>query len=107
MKSHCNISPPIYQQKFSGETFSINVVLVGQFNGTVRGIVQASLKSTHSNLKQEEYVQNISSIDCNQLNYTIYTGHDREGLHLKVQRFGDISEFKESQKIKIKNLPSK
>ena len=58
--------------------------------------MQASLKSKNSNLKQGEYVQNISSTDCNQLNYTIYTRHGHEELCLRVQHVGDISGFEES-----------
>ena len=97
LEPRCNISPPfIHIQKYPGETFSIDVVLVGQFDGTLPGTVQANLKSRSSNLKQGEYVQNISSTDCNQLNYTIYTRHSQEELCLSVQRVGDISGFEES-----------
>ena len=112
MKPYCKLSLPFQFEKFPGETFYIHVVLAGQFDGTVPGTVQANLKFSDSSLKQGEYVQNISSTDCNQLNYTIYTGHDLEKLQLKVQHVGDISGFEESFKtneflvdIKIKDCP--
>ena len=101
MTPNCNTSLPFQLHKFPGETFSIDVVIVGQFNGTVPGTVQASLKSPHSSLKQGEYVQNVSSTNCNQLNYTIYTGHDYQVLYLRVQHAGDISGFEESFKSNI------
>ena len=108
MKPHCNLIPH-QLQKFPGETFSIDIVLVGQFNGTVPGTVQASLRSRHSSLKQGEDVQNISSTDCNRANYTIYTRHDHENLRLRVQHVGDISGFEPSLKfnidVKIKDCP--
>ena len=96
MEPHCNRSPFIHIQKYPGETFSIDVVLVGQLDGSVPGTVQASLKSRNSSLKQGEYVQDVSSTACNQLNYTIFARHDHEELYLRVQRVGDISGFEES-----------
>ena len=105
MKPHCNIPPPFHLQKFPGETFTVDVVLVGQFNGTVPGTVQASLK--HSRLKGG-HIQNVSSTVCSQLKYTLlYTGHNYEILYLRVQHVEDIRGFEESQKfnkfiIKIK-----
>ena len=80
-------------KKFPGETFSINAVLVGQFNGTVPGTVLADLKSTNSSLEQGENVQNLSSITCNQLRYTISTINDHEVLEISVQRIGGITGF--------------
>ena len=112
MTLHCKTLLPFQLHKFPGETFSIDVVLVGQFKGTVPGTVQASLKSRHSSIKQGEFVQNVSSTDCNQLNYTIYSRHSHEVLHLRVQRVGDISGFEASLKsnkftidIRIKDCP--
>ena len=110
-KPSCKPSSPFQLQLFPGETFSIDVVLVGQLNGTVPGTVQASLKSRHSSLKQGEYVQSISSTDCSQLKYTIYIGNDSEELQLKVQHTGDISGFEASFssmyiiEVKIKDCP--
>ena len=75
------MTPP--QNKFPGETFSIDAVLVGQFDGTVPGTVEANLRSKHSSIKQGEHVQKLSSTFCNQLNYTIYTKRHDEVLDLK------------------------
>lgn len=80
-------------RKFPGETFFIDAVLVGQFQGTVPGTVRANLQSNNSSLHQGEYVQNLSSIVCNQLRYTINTNNDHEILEIRVQHVGGITGF--------------
>ena len=71
--------------------------------------MQASLKSKTSNLKQGEYVQNASSTDYNQLNYTVYARLDHEELYLRVEHVGDISEFEDYNNftihLKMKDCP--
>ena len=89
---------PLY--KFPGETFSIDAVLVGQFDGTVPGTVEANLLSKHSSLKQGERVQKLSSTFCNQLNYTVYTNRYDEVLHIRVQHTGDVSGFEDPYNFK-------
>ena len=91
-RPNCSLKP-LTLQKFPGETFFIEAVLVGQFYGTVPGTVQASLNSSKSSLKQGEYVQNLSSIICNELRYTISTSHGFEILKIRVQHVGGISGF--------------
>lgn len=85
-------------QKFPGETFAIDAVLVGQFEGTVPGTVHASLKFYNSSLQQGEYVQNLSSIICNQLRYTINTNNNYEILDIRVQHVGGITGFERTFK---------
>lgn len=79
--------------KFPGETFYIEAVLVGQFSGTVPGIVQANLKSRNSHLQQGEYIQNLSSLTCRQLKYTISTNYKHEVLSIQVHYDGGVSGF--------------
>ena len=81
-------------QRFPGETFYIDAVLAGQFQGTVPGTVHASLRFNNSSLLQGEYVQNLSSIICNRLRYTINTNNDYEILEIRVQQVGGITGFK-------------
>ena len=42
------------------------------------------------------YIQNVSSTDCNKLNFTVYSRHDHKELNLSVERVGDISGFEDS-----------
>ena len=81
-------------QRFPGETFYVDAVLAGQFQGTVPGTVHASLRFNNSSLQQGEYVQNLSSIICNRLRYTINTNNDYEILEIRVQHVGGITGFK-------------
>ena len=99
-KLNCNTSGHFFLQlkKFPGETFTIDAVLVGQFEGTVPGTVHANLKFRNSSLQQGEYVQNLSSIICNQLRYTINTNDDCEILDIRVQHVGGITGFERTFK---------
>ena len=97
-------------QKFPGETFTIDAVLVGQFEGTVPGTVHASLKFSNSSLQQGEYVQNLSSTICNNLSYTVSTNNGYEILDIRVQHVGGITGFERTfQKysifVKMKDCP--
>ena len=108
-KPNCS-SGTLSLQKFPGETFSVEAVLVGQFDGTVPGTVHASLKSSSSSLQKGEYVQSLSSITCNQLNYTISSSNENEVLEIRVQHDGGISGFtRQFQKysifVKVKDCP--
>ncbi len=80
-------------QRFPGETFFIDAVLTGQFQGTVPGTVHASLRFNNSSLQQGEYVQNLSSIVCNRLKYTVNANNDYEILEIRVQHVGGITGF--------------
>ena len=95
-KPDCKIKSYIKPNKFPGETFSIEAVLVGQFDGTVPGTVEANLISKHSSIKQGEHIQKLSSTNCSQLDYTISTSSYDEVLLLRVQQIGDISEFEDT-----------
>ena len=94
-KPDCKIKSYFPPNKFPGETFSIQAVIVGQFDGTVPGTVEANLLSKHSSIKQGERVQKLYSTNCNQLDYTISTSSHDEVLMLRVQQIGDISEFED------------
>ena len=99
-KINCNNSGhlSLQLQKFPGETFTIDAVLVGQFEGTVPGTVHANLKFSNSSLQQGEYVQNLSSIICNQLRYTVNTNSTYETLDIRVQHVGGITGFERTFK---------
>ena len=96
MKPNCKKRNHSLFNKFPGETFSIDAVLVGQYDGTVPGTVEANLTTKHSSLKQGERVQKISSTVCYQLNYTIHTNSHHEVLELRVQHIGDVKGYKDS-----------
>ena len=83
---------------FPGESFLIEVVLVGQHQGTVPGTVQATLKHDSSRFEggNQFSVQSIQNKRCKVLQYTIYTSHSDEVLELGVQHLGDISGFAQS-----------
>ena len=112
-KPVCKHSGNFHLQVFPGETFRLEAVLVGQFNGGVPGTVQANLKSKQASLKQGENVQNLRSYHCGDLVYTIYTQSTSEELELSVQHVGDTSGFIDSHqkysitviKVKIKDCP--
>ena len=79
-------------EKFPGETFSIEAVLVGQFSGTVPGTVQAWLINKRNyNFGPNENIQKISTRTCTKLNYTIYSHDSHEVLALGAQVPGDVS----------------
>ena len=97
-------------QKFPGETFFIDAVLVGQFQGTVPGTVRATLQLNNSSLQQGEYVQNLSSIICSRLRYTVNTNSDYEIVEVRVQHVGGITGFertfqKYSIHVEMKDCP--
>ena len=60
-KPNCTSMPCHSLQVFPGETFSLEVVLVGQYNGTVPGTVQASLSHKSSIFEERESVQTTPS----------------------------------------------
>ena len=80
---------------FPGETFPLEVMILGQYNGTVPGTVQASLSHKESRFGERESVQT-TNLSCTQLQYTIYTGESHEVLELKVKHTGEISGFEQS-----------
>ena len=82
---------------FPGEIFPLEVVILGQYNGTVPGTVQASLSHNYkeSRFGERESVQT-TNLSCTQLQYTIYTGESQEVLELKVKHTGEISGFEQS-----------
>ena len=110
-KPDCKIKSFFLPNKFPGETFVIEAVLVGQFDGTVPGTVQANLLSKHSSLKQGERVQKLSWTICNQLTYTIYTSSYHEVLQIRVLEIGGVNGFEDSVEnttkinIQFKNCP--
>lgn len=85
---------------FPGETINVDAVLVGQYNGTVPGTVGAKFKSLslHSVLNKE--VQDIKTVNCTKLYYTIYSSRASETIMLEVQHTGDISGFDQFWKTK-------
>ena len=97
---NCSNHSPLHL--FPGESFPIEVVLVGQHNGTVPGTVQATLKHDDSRIDHGRdktfSVQDISNAKCAVLHYTIYTCHSHEVLELTIQHLGDISGFAQSHK---------
>ena len=96
-KPSCEITAYNLKPLFPGENFSIEAVLVGQFYGSVPGTVQATMKYSNSEFGQYESVQKISTYNCTQLRYTIYTNHWNEVLELGVQHEGDVSGFEQLQ----------
>ena len=87
---------------FPGEPFQIEVVLVGQYHGTVPGTIQGTLKYNSSRFEGNNNVsfRNIQSTKCEALQYTVYTSHIYEVLELGVQHLGDISGFAQSSQYK-------
>ena len=67
---NCNISHPSPLQLFPGETFWIEVVLVGQHKGTVPGTVRATFSHSESRFEagNQLSVQNIPTRQCNDCN---------------------------------------
>lgn len=99
---------------FPGEPFQLEFAVVGQHQGTVPGAVQATLKHNNSRFEGNKKisVQSIKDTRCKSLQYTIYTSQYYEVVELKVQQFGYISEFAQSNrynryfiKITIKECP--
>ena len=93
-KPNCNHHQKL--QIFPGETFSIEAVLVGQYNGTVPGTVQASVHHKNSRFGEREGIQT-TKLSCTNLRYTIYTDQSHELLELKAKYSGEISGFERSR----------
>ena len=94
-KPSCTSMPHRSLQVFPGETFTLEAVLVGQYNGTVPGTVQASLTHKSSTFGERESVQT-TNLSCTLLQYTIYTSQSHEVLELRVKHIGEISGFEQS-----------
>lgn len=89
-------NPLNYLEKFPGETFSIEAVLVGQFRGSVPGTVQAWLKPKYgASFGSNEQVQKIQTRNCTKLNYTIFSRLEHVKLELGAQPPGDIGEMEQ------------
>ena len=94
-KPNCTSMPHHNLQVFPGAMFSLEVVLVGQYNGTVPGTVQASLLDKRSRFGERESVQT-TNLSCTHLQYAIYTRQNHEVLKLGVKHIGEISGFEQS-----------
>lgn len=82
----CNTTSPEVSI-FPGETFQVSAVVVGQRNGTVPGVVLASLFGAHASLADSQSSQSLSTM-CKSLNYTIFSYQSLEKLVLTVQQSG-------------------
>ena len=71
---------------FPGETFTISAVVVGQRNGTVPGDVLAKSTNGSVSLRPLEEVQTISSIQCTQLKYTLFSNQSDSYVNLTAQQ---------------------
>lgn len=94
-KVQCN---NISSHKFSvsfGESFTVNVITVGQLEGNVPGTVEATWIDSSLSLKDAEKVQNIHSTDCTKLHYTPLSAKlkNTSTLQLSVRHTGDVSAF--------------
>ena len=94
-KPNCTRTSHHSRQVYPGESFSLEVVLVGQHNGTVPGTVQATLSHKSSAFGERESAQT-TNLSCTLLQYTIYTNQSHEVLQLGVQHTGEISGFEQS-----------
>ena len=83
MVPNCNITTHDVSI-FPGEMFNISVVVVGQMNGTVPGIITA--KPNFASLGHLQNVQAINSTKCSVLNYTLFSSSLSEIIFLKIQR---------------------
>ena len=83
--------PPVYP----GEMFQIQAVLVGQLNGILPGTVLAKLidETDDQCLNHTNYAQNINSLYCSNLSYTIMTTKlsNEATLKLEAEFDGDAS----------------
>ena len=69
---------------YPGERFSLSVVVIGQRNGTVPGVILATIHES-SSLAMGTHVQRISSIFCSQISYIVYSYNSTENISLQVQ----------------------
>ena len=103
----CDTHTLTNNERFPGETFQIEAVLVGQLNGLVPGDVQAHLLDPARNESLDNFVHKILRIDkksCRYLMYTVYSDQPQLLLLLGVQYSGDVSGFeqlKQFRKLKI------
>ena len=95
----CNLSnetqwcfPPKDIKQYPGETFTLPLVVVGQYNGTVPGTVEAKLEHHHNySLGSRDSSQSINDANCTQVSYTVFTNAKQATLLLRVGIVGDES----------------
>ena len=99
---------------YPGQTFGVSVYVVGQYFGTVQGIVYAQFlnKSTTAQLNSLEYSQNVGQYFCdsthNVLNYTVLTYHSGGNETLVLTALSvPVSEFPDAEIVqeKIMQVP--
>ena len=85
---------------YPGEIFQVSMVLVGQLNGTVQGVVKSYLNKSHT-VKPE--VQSISS-KCTPVNYSINAPPGNVTVEISAELTGDKSGYERLLQYRAKYL---
>ena len=78
---------------YPGETFPVDVVPVGQLDGTVPASIRARATNGKYTLHHNELIQNIGEGKCKGLRYTVKSNRNHENISLHIQHEGDISGY--------------
>ena len=68
--------------KYPGETFQVLVVIVGQLNGTVPGMVVANILNGSAFAYSDQYLQKVNNTQCTLLTYSIHSSQKSESISL-------------------------
>ena len=67
-----------------GQVHKIEVVAVGQWDGTVPANIQAKFtRQVHGKLERKEYIQSVER-NCTNLTYNLQFSHSHEGINLRI-----------------------
>ena len=111
-ESHCTpncMQRTVDRELYSGATLSVAAVLVGQKNGPVPGVVEATTSGSQAWLGKLQSTQNFNNTFCKYLYYTVYSNISsahNETIKLRVENnFRDLVIDPVSVKISVKMLP--
>ena len=94
--ANCNVSEYYYPTSvYPGEPFNIMIILAGQLNGSVPGLVEAELerKNPNTSLLKDLRVKKLTHSHCKSLSYTINANQTEINITMAISaaQQGDIS----------------
>ncbi len=93
----CNKTEYIFPESvYPGQPFNLTVILAGQLDGSIPGIISAQLENVrdqNTSLLNHDQVQNVKNSNCTRVKYEIYSSETETNvtLGLVAAQQGDIS----------------
>ena len=88
----CSVKEYDQPSVYPGQQFNISVILAGQLNGSVPGLVRADLRPHTAFHDKRLQFQNLDTRNCNLVSYTIYS-RTNVIMELSAAQQGDFSEI--------------